>query len=181
MKWLKQCTKCGEEKPIEAFSRNAASKTGYRPACKVCDRAGINKQGRRAYEKKYWSGAKGSEKKARIKQCREKKLEAYTAVLQAYRKTDTFKARHRAHAATRRARMRDAFIEAVDYQTIYEVSSKTCVYCGKPLDFEEVEFDHFIPIAKGGRHERSNIRVSCLRCNRVKGARLVAEVCYQVV
>jgi len=49
------------------------------------------------------------------------------------------------------------------------------------LAFSAVEFDHYIPIAKGGKHERNNIRVSCLQCNRSKAAKVPEEVCYQVV
>jgi len=54
-------------------------------------------------------------------------------------------------------------------------------YCGASLAFSAVEFDHYIPIAKGGKHERNNIRVSCLQCNRSKAAKVPEEVCYQVV
>jgi hypothetical protein len=37
----KTCKKCGEEKPLEAFHRDAAAKHGRRQRCKVCELAGI--------------------------------------------------------------------------------------------------------------------------------------------
>lgn len=158
----------------------SAHKTGYRPSCKVCDRAGINKDARHAYEKQYWSGDKAREKKSRIKRGRERNLESYNAVQRAYRQTEDFKRRHREHAATRRARMLSAFVETVNYAQFYAESSKVCAYCAKPLRFEDVEFDHFIPISKGGKHERTNIRISCVTCNRSKAAKIPGEVRHQV-
>ncbi len=34
---LKQCSKCGETKPLDQFYRNAGSPDGYRPDCKACE------------------------------------------------------------------------------------------------------------------------------------------------
>ena len=178
--YLKKCSKCGEKKTLDAFSRDKSIKTGYRPSCKVCDRSAINKQARREYEKQYWTGDRAEKKKAGIKLCRERNLERYNATQAAYRQTEEFKEHHRAHAAIRRARMRNVLVENVNYRKVYEESTKKCAYCEKPLMFDDVEFDHFIPISKGGSHERSNIRVSCLPCNRTKGAKLPAEVCDQM-
>jgi hypothetical protein len=44
----------------------------------------------------------------------------------------------------------------------------TCQRCGKHLLDSEVEFDHIIPIAKGGSSEEHNIRLTCYVCNREK-------------
>ena len=44
----------------------------------------------------------------------------------------------------------------------------TCQICGTPLLDHEIEFDHIIPIAKGGSSEEHNLRVACLACNRKK-------------
>jgi len=44
----------------------------------------------------------------------------------------------------------------------------TCQHCGKHLLDNEVEFDHIIPISKGGSSEESNIRLTCFGCNRDK-------------
>lgn len=44
----------------------------------------------------------------------------------------------------------------------------TCQYCGKHLLDNEVEFDHEIPISKGGSSEEHNIRLTCFDCNREK-------------
>ena len=44
----------------------------------------------------------------------------------------------------------------------------TCQECGVHLRDNEVEFDHIIPVAKGGSSEEHNIRLTCFDCNRDK-------------
>lgn len=41
----------------------------------------------------------------------------------------------------------------------------TCQHCSKHLHDNEVEFDHIIPLAKGGCSDEHNIRLTCHRCN----------------
>ena len=43
-----------------------------------------------------------------------------------------------------------------------------CQICGKLLKDDEIEFDHIIPIAKGGSTEEHNLRLTCYDCNRDK-------------
>jgi hypothetical protein len=44
----------------------------------------------------------------------------------------------------------------------------TCQVCGRHLLDTELEFDHIIPISKGGSSEEHNIRLTCFKCNRDK-------------
>ncbi len=48
----------------------------------------------------------------------------------------------------------------------------TCQRCGKHLNDNELEFDHEIPLSKGGSSEESNIRLTCFKCNRDKSDRM---------
>jgi hypothetical protein len=50
--------------------------------------------------------------------------------------------------------------------------SSTCQECGKNLLDNEVEFDHIIPVSKGGSAEESNIRLTCFDCNRDKSNKM---------
>lgn len=43
-----------------------------------------------------------------------------------------------------------------------------CQTCGKVLKDNEIEFDHIIPVGRGGSSEEHNIRVACFDCNRSK-------------
>lgn len=45
----------------------------------------------------------------------------------------------------------------------------TCQICGRHLRDDEIEFDHIIPISKGGSSEEGNLRLTCRDCNRRKG------------
>ena len=48
----------------------------------------------------------------------------------------------------------------------------TCQICSKHLLDDEVEFDHIIPLSKGGSSEENNIRLTCFSCNRDKSDRV---------
>lgn len=48
----------------------------------------------------------------------------------------------------------------------------TCQGCGEHLLDNEVEFDHIIPVSKGGSSEEHNIRLTCFECNRDKHDRV---------
>lgn len=43
-----------------------------------------------------------------------------------------------------------------------------CQTCSKVLKDNEIEFDHIIPVSKGGSSEEHNVRVACFDCNRSK-------------
>jgi len=44
----------------------------------------------------------------------------------------------------------------------------TCQVCSCHLKDDEVEFDHIIPVSKGGSSEEHNVRLTCYGCNRDK-------------
>ncbi len=48
-----------------------------------------------------------------------------------------------------------------------------CQECGRYLKDDEVEFDHIIPISKGGSSEESNLRLTCRECNRRKSNKII--------
>jgi len=48
----------------------------------------------------------------------------------------------------------------------------TCQHCGKHLLDNEVEFDHRIPISRGGSTDEHNLRLTCHDCNHDKSDRI---------
>ncbi len=52
---------------------------------------------------------------------------------------------------------------------VWRCDQGQCVQCGGK---ERLEFDHVIPVAKGGSHTARNIQLLCESCNRKKGKRV---------
>jgi hypothetical protein len=50
---------------------------------------------------------------------------------------------------------------------VWQRDQGKCVRCGGT---ENLEFDHIIPVAKGGSNTERNVQLLCERCNRTKGA-----------
>jgi hypothetical protein len=65
-------------------------------------------------------------------------------------------------------RRRGRYIPFVVKMRVVRRDNHTCQHCSKHLRDDEVEFDHAIPIAKGGSSEEHNIRLTCFDCNRDK-------------
>ncbi|MCQ2485208.1 MAG: HNH endonuclease [Clostridia bacterium] len=63
----------------------------------------------------------------------------------------------------------------IPHATIIRVARRdnnTCQVCGKILLDRDIEIDHIIPYSRGGTSDESNLRVTCLECNRKKGKKI---------
>lgn len=69
---------------------------------------------------------------------------------------------------TAEARRRGRYISFKTKIRVVRRDNYTCQHCTKHLQDNEVEFDHIIPVAKGGSSEEHNIRLTCFECNRDK-------------
>ena len=73
-----------------------------------------------------------------------------------------------ASTETSTERRRGRYISFTTKMRVVRRDNHTCQHCGKHLKDDEVEFDHIIPVAKGGSSEEHNIRLTCFDCNRDK-------------
>lgn len=73
---------------------------------------------------------------------------------------------------TSEERRRGRYIPFSVKMRVVRRDNHTCQECGIHLRDDEVEFDHKIPISKGGSSEEHNIRLTCFDCNRDKSARV---------
>lgn len=74
----------------------------------------------------------------------------------------------------RRARKIDAAIQCVTAKMLHDRASvfgHVCAYCGGPHE----QWDHVIPLSRGGKHCLANLRPACARCNRSKHAKRLCE------
>jgi 5-methylcytosine-specific restriction endonuclease McrA len=68
-------------------------------------------------------------------------------------------------AARRRARKRDAFVEDVPFDFILQRDLGVCGICQQQILDADIHLDHIVPLAAGGRHERSNVQLAHAACN----------------
>ncbi len=69
---------------------------------------------------------------------------------------------------TSQERRKNRYIPFQTKARVVRRDNYTCQECGKHLRDNEVEFDHIIPLSKGGSSEEHNIRLTCFECNRSK-------------
>jgi hypothetical protein len=65
-------------------------------------------------------------------------------------------------------RRRGRYIPFATKVRVVRRDNYTCQHCGTHLRDDEVEFDHKIPISRGGSSEEHNVRLTCFDCNRDK-------------
>ena len=82
--------------------------------------------------------------------------------------------RDRQWSARKRAQKLGLAVTEVDYVAILTEYGMVCHICGEDIpDFDHLDFDHVIPLAKSGAHATENIRPSHSLCNMQKGSRLI--------
>jgi hypothetical protein len=52
---------------------------------------------------------------------------------------------------------------------VWQRDGGKCVKCGSK---EFLEYDHIVPLSRGGSNTQRNLQLLCQRCNRTKGARI---------
>ena len=73
---------------------------------------------------------------------------------------------------TNKLRRIGRYIPAKTKMRVARRDNYTCQICGKNLKDDDIEFDHIIPISKGGSSEEHNICTICPKCNRAKSNRI---------
>lgn len=153
----KTCTKCGETKPLDAFSKkgfvNGVQR--YRADCKGC------------------IAQYSASQRATSEAVRAARVQAQAR----YRKADwarhpeKWRARSAEWKARRRAHARNGVSEAYSRTAIFAAYNGTCAYCDAPAE----HLDHVIALALGGADAAHNLLPACAPCNLTKGAKTLAE------
>jgi 5-methylcytosine-specific restriction endonuclease McrA len=95
--------------------------------------------------------------------------------------------RHAAHLkamhVARKARMRRAECGCPHVNSLIrrwrQRKTFECYWCSNRFGIRSLQVDHIVPIAKGGRHEASNVCPSCPTCNLKKRDHLQQESAYR--
>lgn len=157
----KTCSKCGEAKPLDRFSRRAAMKDGLKSQCKDCDSL---------LRRAYYENNKDREREQN-RQWHQKnkpwldpqKRERFNA----WRRSSN----RRAEWANRDALKRGAegTFTHEEWVSLCETYNNKCLCCGRGDAMLTV--DHVKPLSKGGTNWIDNIQPLCTSCNCSKGAR----------
>ena len=182
---MKACTRCGEVKPLDQFSRQTANKDGLAYMCRTCKSAAgkaryqakrehalevmrkyraANVERIRAFDRAY-AKAHREEATARRRQWELDNPERAREIRIASQKRQADKraARQQARESAIRAGQRGHKCEVVG--SIYAVAR-----AWRAAGFS-VHVDHVHPIARGGRHEWQNLNILPAAVNLKKGAR----------
>jgi len=85
----------------------------------------------------------------------------------------SFRAARRRQRLSRRARLRNAFVEHVDPREVFRRSNGVCGICARPVcEDENWTVDHVVPLAAEGEHSYANTQLAHFLCNSKKGAAL---------
>ncbi len=193
---IKQCSKCGETKPIGEFHRNRSRWDRLHPQCKMCAKergSAYRTANPERMKERYaaWRAANPERVKAYHAANRERRNE-YSAAwraanpdyVKAYHKTEAGRVTRARAAAKRRGLLAtcDATLTAQEWAGIILAYEGRCAYCKVKLregglkKGNKLTMDHVIPLARGGTHTASNTVPSCAQCNSRKGAKMPGAI-----
>lgn len=66
-------------------------------------------------------------------------------------------------------RIEKSVIKLAYINNIKQFGKLTCIYCLNPIEENNSNIDHILPLSKGGGHNKENLTIACKRCNTMKG------------
>lgn len=171
----KRCTKCGEHKPLSAFSKDKRLARGLLAACKVC-RSAAHKAWREENKdkniasKKAWYEKNKDSIRNKNREHYEANRDRYLALAAEWRTAN--KESRRIYGHNRRARQRDSGgrLSVLLSERLFKLQRGKCACCGKPLG-DDYHLDHIMPIALGGTNTDNNMQLLRSECNLRKHAK----------
>ncbi len=156
----KACSRCKQIKNFSEFNKKSSTPTGYNSACRNCANEmkrtlTPQQRSRKQFMKRQWDAANINKVKAMNDTAYKNKPEMF--INNAYK---------------RYAKIKNADRRLVKLSELKALHSRPCIYCGSK---KQIEIDHVIPIARGGRHSIGNLVPACRTCNRSKTDYLVME------
>lgn len=187
---MKQCCRCALTQPFSEFPKSPKNVDGLMGYCYACKRVAAKKyyaenrekvaaQGRayrQAHSEKIAQANKVkwqktmAHQKAKSKAYYEANKESIKARVSEWQKQNPDLVRYR--YVRRRGRIKASGVYLVSNTEMTRLYSSPCVYCGAKGN---IQADHIIPLARGGRHSIGNLAPACETCNKSKQVRTVME------
>lgn len=176
---LKTCACCKQVKPRSDFPKKAANKDGLYSYCKPCNVEKVRQyharrpdwaEYKKAYDRERTQRLKEKlreQNKRRYEKNRERCLE--TARDWVKRNPEKRKAIAQNYKHRRRAQEREGMTGA-ELAKWQKEQPRKCYWCGT-TKAKAYAVDHYVPLAKGGKHEASNLVLACKPCNSRKSAK----------
>jgi 5-methylcytosine-specific restriction endonuclease McrA len=171
---------CQVVKPIENFGPHKKNPSGYQYECRQCVNAKVKrymaekgneyKEKKRAYDKE-----RVSKIKDKLSEQGRVRYEKNRATRIAYSKEWCEKNPEKSSAIKQHYKHKRRAQESVgasysEVLTWRKAQPKVCHWCGCDCS-ADVIVDHYFPLSKGGKHEISNMVISCRSCNARKSAK----------
>jgi 5-methylcytosine-specific restriction endonuclease McrA len=174
----KPCTRCGQEKALTDFFAKPGGKFGRDSWCREC---------RGTYGRDFYHTnvemirVRNQQNYARNAERERQRAANRRAVNPDYWQnlSDEERLWHREATARSRAKARGVAVEMVDFAAVLARDGYHCHICEQPITPQEiaaVEFDHVLPIDRGGAHTADNIKVAHVFCNQSKGQKPIEEL-----
>lgn len=173
---IKTCTYCQCAKPLSDFGKHKQGKHGLNPQCKQCNRERVvayqlergeaYKAYKLAYDKQRWADGYG-----RNPEWRNANRERLNASKAAWAKANPEKSSliKQAYKHRRRAGEADGLSWA-EIRKWRKAQPNCCYWCGDKRA-KEYTIDHYVPLARGGKHAVGNLVIACRTCNVRKNAK----------
>lgn len=192
------CKTCKAEKDIREFRSVKKVLLGgdisitHRWECKECSYANRNIEKVREYgrewKKKYRQDHKKSKEQRHVEylKSRDRQLQYHVEYYQEhkeaileygkkYRRTPVGRKKLRDSFHKYEAIKRDAYVEYVDRDLVYERDKGICHICHAPTERDRWHLEHIIPLSRGGTHCYANVAVSHPECNVSKKNKTLLE------
>lgn len=175
----KLCSKCGVRKEKSQFHQSSQTSDGLQGHCKQCRSEHRkahyrNNHDRIVLQNRAWKDSNREYHRAYSRAYNAKNRELVNKRSKEWTKNNPIKVRER--VMRYEARKKNNAVSRVSYDAILQRDDYTCYICELPVVPSDVEFDHIVPLSRGGAHEESNIAVVHALCNKHKGARLPLEL-----
>lgn len=174
----RQCTTCGERKPLDEYHKDTRASLGRRAVCARCH----TNQAQAWYQQNHDRQLQRSRAAylRDVDKIRANDLKRY----ERDREKRIALATDQMHI--RRARMRDArYVVGITHKRLRAKHGDTCCYCGITMAFgsakgtrynpDRATIEHIIPISAGGAHDWDNTTLCCRQCNIRKNKMSVEE------
>lgn len=186
---FRACNKCKADFPVteEFYQAISNSTDGFRKTCLKCkshsDRQRyLSKREQVISRASAWYQQNKEAKKLYDQQYRENNRARRNEVARLlYQKIRTeLPARYKASAIliSNSGRFEKQYkITARDLQRMFHRQRQRCFYCGNPFtDILDLEIDHVVPAARGGKNSIGNLVMACRPCNRHKSTKTIMEL-----